>query len=370
MSDEDDSSSSDKEQPIDTERSPPSTPIELEDTDIGLDEASPAPAPVTQARSRAARYFNVQVLPRHTSSPGILRIPTVLELQTNASSVLKLCRRRNRGRRSTATESARSRNILSSGALSSDQRKVMAYMEFHVLKDVVCINPWPEPEGRESYLSDAEHYATEHTDVSGDDVFSTQFLDTVFYRMSANRGNSLAKIEYMMEHEFGVSPGDKALLYNLMDKDLFLFPTVDREPSQFFCVGALGAALEIILFKSSKAIGLVFMEELCKPDDAEKCAHWHRKLRDRRARKGVPPGLLAFAATQMYWALEKLYMGTTVHFDETHYRGVWNRYFRALLKLPHLSQLRIDMLDRLKEYYMIHWPAEEPDEDNESFPAW
>jgi hypothetical protein len=51
---------------------------------------------------------------------------------------------------------------------------------------------------------------------------------------------------------------------------------------------------------------------------------------------------------QMYWALEKLYMGTTVNFDEQHFRGVWNRYFRALIKLPHLGRLRVDMLDRLK----------------------
>lgn len=51
---------------------------------------------------------------------------------------------------------------------------------------------------------------------------------------------------------------------------------------------------------------------------------------------------------QMYWALEKMYMGTSVAFDEQHYRGVWDRYSRALMKLPHLGRLRIDMLDRIK----------------------
>jgi hypothetical protein len=51
----------------------------------------------------------------------------------------------------------------------------------------------------------------------------------------------------------------------------------------------------------------------------------------------------------MYWALEKIYMGSsTVNFDEQHYRGVWDRYFRALIKLPYLGRLRVDMLDRLK----------------------
>lgn len=51
---------------------------------------------------------------------------------------------------------------------------------------------------------------------------------------------------------------------------------------------------------------------------------------------------------QMYWALERLYMGSKISFDEQHYRAVWDRYFRALTKLPHLGRLRVDMLDRMK----------------------
>ena len=46
--------------------------------------------------------------------------------------------------------------------------------------------------------------------------------------MSANRGNSLAKIEYMMEEQFAVAASDKRMLYQLMYKDSFLYPTADR----------------------------------------------------------------------------------------------------------------------------------------------
>ncbi|KAG8737861.1 hypothetical protein FRC10_007593 [Ceratobasidium sp. 414] len=158
-----------------------------------------------------------------------------------------------------------------------------------------------------------------------------------------------------VEQEFAVTIVDKPEIYQLLKNDQFLYPNVNRHPGQYFCVGALGAALEIILFKSAKTVGLAFMEEFCQPDDAEKCAHWHRKLCDQTARKGVSPGAIAFAATQltvlldqMYWALEKMYLGTNIHFDEGHFRGTWHRYFRALVKLPHLGQLRIDLLDRLK----------------------
>ncbi|KAG9091717.1 hypothetical protein FRC06_000440 [Ceratobasidium sp. 370] len=227
----------------------------------------------------------------------------------------------------------------------------MSPMEYHVLKDIICVNPWPDD--REAFLQAAE-----------------RFLDMVFYKTSGNRGNSLSRIEVMMEQEFAVTVVDKPELYQLMSNDQFLFPTVNREPSQYFCVGPLGAALEIIFFKSAKTIGLAFMEELCQPDDTEKCAHWHQKLCDRMARKGVSPGAIAFAATQMYWALGQMYLGTNIHFDEHRFRGVWDRYFRALIKLPHLGQLRVDLLDWLKEYDMDHWPSEERDDDDDTFPAW
>lgn len=46
--------------------------------------------------------------------------------------------------------------------------------------------------------------------------------------MSANRGNSLAKIEYMVEEQFGVTANDGQMLYQLMEKDLFLYPTANR----------------------------------------------------------------------------------------------------------------------------------------------
>ncbi|KAG9082133.1 hypothetical protein FRC06_005203 [Ceratobasidium sp. 370] len=246
----------------------------------------------------------------------------------------------------------------------------MPAMQYHVLGNIACTNPWPDPERRTAYLSDAQTYATMLTGVSGDDVFTPKFLNTVLYRASTDRANSLEQIQFMIKHEFGVTSADKDSLYRLMSKDLFLYPSIDQNPSEYFCTHALGSALEIILFQCSKNLGLVFMEDLCKPDDADKCAHWHRKLRDRGAREGVPPGLLAFAASQMYWALEKMYLGGKLQFDEQHYRKIWDRYFRVLIKLPHLSWLRVDMLERLKDYYTTHWPAEEPDEDDESFPAW
>ncbi|KAF8606748.1 hypothetical protein BDV93DRAFT_553224 [Ceratobasidium sp. AG-I] len=349
------------------DRTWPSTPVTIDETDIGLTKSSPMP--VTQAQSRAARaarYFNIRVLPQ-PASEGPLRIPTTLELQLNACKVYKTNRRRIRARNTAATESATRRNLISSADLSKDQRAVISQMEYHFLKNVLFVDPWPTPEVRQIRLLEAQQYATGLTRVSGDEVFSQRFLDTVYDKTSANRSNSLAKIKFMMEEKFGVGTSNKQMIRQLMVKDLFLFPTINREPSEYFCIDAIGSALEIILFKCSKPIGEAFMEELCKPDEP---ADWHKKLCDQTARKGVPPGLLAFAATQMYWALEMLYRGTTLAFDEHHYHEVWKRYLRALERLPHLGRLRVDMLDRIKEYYLAHWPGEEPNVGEVSFPAW
>jgi hypothetical protein len=54
---------------------------------------------------------------------------------------------------------------------------------------------------------------------------------------------------------------------------------------------------------------------------------------------------------KIYWALEKLYLGVKgnrLQFNEQHYRVVWERYFRALIGLPYLGQLRKDLLDQFK----------------------
>jgi hypothetical protein len=37
----------------------------------------------------------------------------------------------------------------------------------------------------------------------------------------------------MMEHEYGIASGDQHMLFKLMEKDLFLFPTTDRVSTYF-----------------------------------------------------------------------------------------------------------------------------------------
>jgi hypothetical protein len=178
------SSSSDDEWPFDTDQSRPSTPVPFDNRDINLNKDSPLPC--TQAQYQVIRYLNVRVLPR-CASLNLLRIPTTLDLQTNVDKVYQLTRQRSCGLQPVATPSTRSRNILSSAELSDDQRTVMPQMQYHVLCDVLWVNPWPELEERAMFLSDVQRYAANLTKITTDEVFTPKFLDT----MSADIGCTL-----------------------------------------------------------------------------------------------------------------------------------------------------------------------------------
>ncbi|KAG9076442.1 hypothetical protein FS749_011786 [Ceratobasidium sp. UAMH 11750] len=167
----DDTMSDTEEQDPDAPR--PSTPVAWEDTDIGLDESSPIQ--VTQAWCRASRYLNFQRLVPRQVANNPRRIPTLLEVNMNIRRLFKVnCRRqRSCAPVSTPETSRRRRNrvLLRSSALTPDQQAVISPMEYRVLLDVVCSNPWPED--REVYLEAAEKYSTALTGISGPDVFTS-----------------------------------------------------------------------------------------------------------------------------------------------------------------------------------------------------
>lgn len=355
------------EQPLadsDHEASRPSTPVSIEDTDIDLERFPPVIPP----SPRPGHFPNIQLLRPQLVTNNVPRIPTQLDLRSKARSYYKLSRRGRRVRR-VAPDAPPLRTGMRAATMNANQKVMMHLMEHHVLWDMIITHPWPED--RDRLLQDAQDYAKDISGISGSGVATEDFLDTVFNKLPSLRSNPLAKIEFMMEKEFAVTSADKSTVLKLMSNDLFLYPNSNREASQYFCVGALGCTLEVILFKSSKNIGLAFMENLCQPDNVVKCAHWHRKRRDLTADEGVPPAAIALAATMMYWALEKMYLGVSgLHFNEQHYLAVWERYFRAVIALPHLGRLRKELLDRLKEYYICQWPAPERDDDDTSPPAW
>ncbi|KAG8790941.1 hypothetical protein FRC12_010585 [Ceratobasidium sp. 428] len=174
-------------------------------------------------------------------------------------------------------------------------------------------------------------------------------------------------MELMAEQEYLVGTVNKPELEHLLKQDNFLYPLANGDKNHQFRIHAIGTALEIILFRGEKLIGYVVMDQLCWPNNPVKCAHWHCKLLNPTAWKGVPPGLIAYAATQIYWELLQLYKGTKVPFHEAHFCNAWACFYRNLMNLLHLGQLRIDLRERLQKYYKACWPGEGQDSDDENY---
>ncbi|KAG9118505.1 hypothetical protein FRC07_006949 [Ceratobasidium sp. 392] len=263
------------------------------------------------------------------------------------------------------------RGPLRSWEMTPDQHVAMGPMEYHVSRDLLFINPWPQD--CNTVLEDAKDYTTKITGIDSGDVFTWRFMETVYSKMPANQGEVLAKIEAVVQQELAVSVADKPEIKMYLDKDNFLYPTFSRPEEHKFCVHLIGTVILTLLFECGKLLGYVFMEEVNWPDDARKCADWHSKTRDQMARgRGVSPGLIAYAATQIHWALLKLQKGGKLAFSEGQFREVWDRYFYALMKLKHLGELCMDLLDLVRNYYVQRWLGEVrgDEEDEDLHPAW
>ncbi|KAG8723505.1 hypothetical protein FRC09_003064 [Ceratobasidium sp. 395] len=346
-----------------------STPVDFDDTDIGLTESASLPT--------AARWTNLQrprQLPRPTNQGRT--VPTFLELRANARQHFAMTARKTRIREpAPLTQPLRDRGPLRSSEMTPNQLTAKGPMEYNVYMNLVCNNPWPQD--RDAVLEEAKEYAIKITGIDGPDVFTQRFMDAIYYRMPANRGDTLPKMDTLTQQEFSISVADKPEIQMYLDKDNFLYPTIDRDENQKFRVHIIGSALLVILFECGKALAYVFMEELNKVDDARKCAEWHGKARDRTARsRGIPPGLIAYAATQIHWALAKLDRGGSLQFHEHEFRRIWAGYHRDLLKLKHLGQLRMELLELVRNHYLERWPGRDRDSDNDdsdeegSTPAW
>ncbi|KAG9127138.1 hypothetical protein FRC07_000511 [Ceratobasidium sp. 392] len=346
----------------------PSTPVALDNTDIGLIDRPasaptsplstrhrarpeiptgpcqapyPGPSPARRVQSRSSRMLNTRRLHRQFAHRH--GTPMLLNLQSNTRKV------HTRQRQRPVWNSSQVSNLrpLHIGLRASEptgpQQALMPGIELYLTKSMFFEHPWPED--YKKVLCDAIEYAEEVLGVVADaGVMTENFKETALGKLSALRGGPLNKVEYMMEEKYGITTGDDTAITKLMAHNSFLYPTPDRKPTQFCCVGSLCDTVEIMLFRSTKDVGQAFFEKLVSSDDAAECSPWHQKLRDRAACQGVPPALIALAATM--------------------------RYFRALVALPHLGKLCTDLLAHLKAYYMDRWPASEHDDDDNTPLAW
>jgi hypothetical protein len=158
-----------------SDMSRPSTPVSYNDTDIDPTNFPP-PTPTATNQSRASRFLTIRLLPDRPVPTRAHRIPTHLNLRSNTLSYYRVARRARRIRRS-APDAAPLRVGMRAGALSADQKVIMHLMEHHMLWSLFVDNPWPED--RSKLLQNAREYAERISGISGPEVVTEKFEDTV-----------------------------------------------------------------------------------------------------------------------------------------------------------------------------------------------
>jgi hypothetical protein len=168
-----------------TDRSRPSTPVSYSDTDLDLVNFPPTTQPGT------SRFLTIRLLPHQQVSPRSCRVPTLLDLRSNALSYYKVARRARRARRS-AVDAPPPRVGMRTSTMSTDQKVVMHLMEHHMLWSIFTENPWPE--GRSKLLKDAQEYTERISSISGPGIMTELFEDTVSLKFPFHFEHMLTQI--------------------------------------------------------------------------------------------------------------------------------------------------------------------------------
>ncbi|QRV92597.1 hypothetical protein RhiJN_20615 [Ceratobasidium sp. AG-Ba] len=265
-------------------------------------------------------------------------IPLVQDIERNIVQHYQLTSRIRQVRRFPLNNPLLPNGLPRAGALSENERKLMQLIEFHMLYRMLTFEAW---------FNDSQ-LALEKAVLYGEKLL----------------GKPKDNIIVIDNFELSVVAGNRLEATGLMSGDAFLYVDQKPDPDTKFRCEVVAEVLLDIFFRSSKKIGLPFILELCAPDDRAECASWHKQLRDRTATQGLSVGAIAFAATTIYYTLDKMARNVTkLHFNDQGYKRYYEQYFRDLVKLPHLGVLRNELLDKIKREHLRYWPAADIDEE-------
>ncbi|KAG9090398.1 hypothetical protein FRC07_012123 [Ceratobasidium sp. 392] len=296
-------------------------------------------------------------------SNSMQRRPLVQDIERNIIEYYQLRSNSRRVRHFSADNPVLPRGLPRAGALTNLEKRLMHLIEYHLLYQMLIHEPWLSD--CEGALEDAMEYAEKLIGLSRAQIVETEGFEALaMSKLPKLRSGCLLQVKTSVERTFGIVSGSpKAKL--LLADDKFLYPNEQVDTRLAFRSPVITEALIDLFFRSSKKVGLPFIRFMIKPDDRATCASWHAQLSDRTATRGLSVSAIAFAATTVFYTLDKLARNAkTLRFDDQGYKMLhYDRFFRQLLKLKDLGKLRNDLLDRIKQEHLSYWPAGEVDED-------
>ncbi|QRV88929.1 hypothetical protein RhiJN_22462 [Ceratobasidium sp. AG-Ba] len=290
-------------------------------------------------------------------------IPLVQDIERNIVQHYQLTSRIRQVRRFPLDNPLLPNGLPRAGALSESERKLMQLIEFHLLYRMLTFEAWFNDS--QLALEKAVLYGEKLLGKPKDDIIVIDNFElSALSKLSSLRSDCLQYIFPTVSRILKVVAGNRLEATGLMSGDAFLYVDQKPDPDTKFRCEVVAEVLLDIFFRSSKKIGLPFILELCAPDDRAECASWHKQLRDRTATQGLSVGAIAFAATTIYYTLDKMARNVTkLHFNDQGYKRYYEQYFRDLVKLPHLGVLRNELLDKIKREHLRYWPAADIDEE-------
>ncbi|KAG8707271.1 hypothetical protein FRC09_001930 [Ceratobasidium sp. 395] len=248
------------------------------------------------------------------------RIPLVQDVERNVLLHFQLTSRTRQVRRLPSDNPLLPNGLPRAGALSEDERKFMQLIEFHLLFEMLTFEAWlSDPRGA---LEKAMQYGEKMMGKSRDTIVVVENFDLLALgKCSSLRSDCLKTVFSTVSRMLDVVMGDEAKATSLMGDNLILYPNQQINPSKQYLCDLIPEVLVGIFFDSSKEIGLPFIIEICTPADRVECGSWHKQLHDRTATRGLSVAAIAFAATTIYYTLDKMARNLKkLHFNDQGYK--------------------------------------------------
>ncbi|KAG8731869.1 hypothetical protein FRC10_001394 [Ceratobasidium sp. 414] len=312
-------------------------------------------------------------------------VPAVQDIKRNILDHYQLTSRIRRDRHIPADTPLLANGLPRMGSLTEEEKKFIMLIEHFLLYRMVSTQAWLDDPVEA--LDKAMEYGEGLMRKSKEDIIMTAgFRELVLSKFSNLRSDALRNVYQTVSRILDVVSGDKQKTEMLMGNDLFIYRDHNKIRAEMFRADVILEVLLDVFFRSGKKLGLVFILELCALDGPSERASLssYGKLRDQTATRGVPVAAISFAATMIYFVLDKMNRNVKkLRFDDQGYKQHWQRYMRNLVTLPHLGTLRDDLLDRIKQVldciyfsfpdtnvntmcrqeHLRHWPADELDDE-------
>ncbi|KAG8733028.1 hypothetical protein FRC11_009176 [Ceratobasidium sp. 423] len=255
------------------------------------------------------------------------------------------------------------------GYFSKQIQGILGVMKSHLQWSMLTRAPWSQ--SKRSLTAKTVEFVKAKTTLEWpeDEDLAEDMKNKVYDEAAKLRSGPQKELRDHVMHYFNLELGDATPVARLLENHRCFYPNDEMHPNDMFNFELLSSGLRLLVFRNTKPIGPLFLDEILGEDDVEAtntllslCAlpgNPPLTIEDTScdARRGAPIAAIAFVCIQIYHALERIRAPKKApEFKESNYNKLWMYYVRELVSHPHLGQIRRATLNALKEGYIQNFP--------------